>query len=67
MSAAFIGPKVGTLESFLLAAMLSSESGVTYLDLVGTGITEDNIEQVANNLRNGMYESESDSLLSFDA
>jgi hypothetical protein len=40
---------------------------VSFLDLVGTGITEANIEQIAENLRNGMYESEEDYLIKFDA
>ena len=62
-------PKVGTLESILLEAMLSKPQGegVSYLDFVGTGITEDNIDQIVNNLRHGMYESEDDSSLKQDA
>lgn len=59
-------PKVGTLERILLEAMMDSD-GVSFLDLVGTGITEDNIDQVANNLRTGMYESEFDISLKVDA
>ena len=59
-------PKQGTLERVFLEKLLESKEGVTFLDLVGTGITEENIEQIANNLRNGMYESEGDDLLVFD-
>lgn len=63
----FLIPKEGTLERVLLFAMLESESGVTFLDLEGTGITEENIEQVAQNLRTGMFESENDNQLEKDA
>lgn len=41
--------------------------GVTFLDFVGTGITEENIDQIAQNLRNGMFEAENDSELRRDA
>lgn len=60
-------PKEGTLERLMLDKMMDSESGVSFLDFVGTGITEDNIDQVAQNLRNGMYESEDDDSLKEDA
>jgi hypothetical protein len=60
-------PKQGTLERVFLEKLLENKEGVTFLDLVGTGITEENIEQIANNLRHGMYESEGDDLLTFDA
>lgn len=51
----------------MLEKLLSSEHGVTYLDFIGAGITEENIDQIANNLRNGMYESDDDDLLKEDA
>ena len=62
-------PVKGTLERIFLDALVNAHEGegVTFLDLVGTGITEDNIEQIAQNLRNGMYESEGDDLLKLDA
>lgn len=60
-------PKKGTLERVLVDAMLASKEGVTFLDLAGTGITETNIEQVAQNLRNGMFEAENDNELRIDA
>ena len=60
-------PKEGTLERLMLEKLLSSEHGVTYLDFIGAGITEENIDQIANNLRNGMYESDDDDLLKEDA
>jgi hypothetical protein len=60
-------PKQGTLERVFLDKLLESRDGVTFLDLEGTGITEQNIEQIAENLRTGMYESEGDHLLKFDA
>jgi len=60
-------PKEGTLERLMLEKMIEHENGVTFLDFVGTGITEDNIDQVAENLRTGMYASESDDYLRPDA
>lgn len=59
-------PKRGSLERVFLEALIQHPEGVTFLDLVGTGITEDNIEQVAQNLRTGMYESDFDELLRKD-
>lgn len=54
-------PKEGTLEYlFLMKAMEKPEGqGVSYLDFIGTGITEENIDQIANNLTTGFYESDS--------
>jgi len=60
-------PSDGTLERVLLDAMLYSENGVTFLDLVGTGITEENIDQIAQNLRTGMFIAENDNELRADA
>ena len=60
-------PKNGTLERVLLEAMLEAEDGVTFLDLVGTGITDENIKQIADNLKHGMFESENDNELEIDA
>ena len=62
----FLLPAKGTLERIMLEAMVDSPKGVTFLDLVGTGITEDNIEQVAENLRTGMFVAENDSEIQFD-
>ena len=65
----FLMPAEGTLERIFFNALLNAEeeSGVTFLDLVGTGITEDNIDQIAQNLRNGMFVAENDGDLSVDA
>ena len=60
-------PKSGTLERVFLDALVESEQGVTFLDLAGTGITEENIEQIAENLRNGMFVAENDDELDLDA
>ena len=70
-------PKKGTLERIFLDGMVSAydahndgkreSPGVTYLDFIGTGITEGNIDQITNNLRYGMYESDDDSSLKVDA
>lgn len=63
-------PKKGTLERVLLDGLIAADGrgeGVTYLDFVGTGITEENIDLLVQNLRNGMFESEGDADLAFDA
>lgn len=60
-------PKLGTLERVFLEKLIEKSEGVTYLDLIGTGITEENIDQIANNLRNGMFESDQDNSIGFDA
>ena len=60
-------PKKGTLERLFLDKLLVVNGGVSFLDFVGSDITKDNIEQVAKNLRNGMYESEYDNLIKKDA
>jgi len=60
-------PKAGTLELVMLKKLMESEGGVSFLDFVGTGITEYNIDQIAENLRHGMYESDDDNLLKEDA
>jgi len=59
-------PKEGTLERLFIDKIMELGK-VTFLDFVGTGITEDNIDQIAQNLRNGMYEAENDDSLIFDA
>lgn len=63
----FLMPKQGTLERLFVDGLIKSPSGVTYLDFVGTGINEDNIGQVASNVKNGMYESERDNLIPLDS
>ena len=60
-------PKIGTLERLLFDKLIVSEIGVTFFDFVGTGITEENIDQIAQNLRHGIYEGEMDSKIGFDA
>lgn len=65
-------PIEGSLERIFLERAIEldengSGRGVTYLDFVGTGITEENIDQVVNNLRNGMYIAENDNLLQENA
>ena len=60
-------PVKGALERVFFDALLASPGGVSFLDLVGTGVTEENIAQIAQNLRNGMFVSEDDDLLKADA
>jgi hypothetical protein len=65
--AMFLMPRLGTLERVMIDKMISQDEGVTFLDFFGTGITEDNIDQVAKNLRYGMYQAEDDHELKEDA
>ena len=69
MTEGFLMPATGTLERVMLDAMLKCHDGegVTFLDFVGTGITEGNIDQVAQNLRSGMFIAENDDELKADA
>lgn len=60
-------PAEGTLERIVFDKLVESETGVTYLDFIGTGVTLENIDQIVQNLRNGMYVSEDDSFLKEDA
>ena len=65
-------PVAGTLERTFLDRAIELDDdgkgrGVTYLDFVGTGITEENIDQVVSNLRNCMFIAENDHELKEDA
>jgi len=65
-------PKVGTLERKMLDKLVekfdAGEPGVTYFDFTpDEGITEENIDLVVQNLRNGIFESEDDDLIRFDS
>jgi hypothetical protein len=52
-------PKEGTLHYlFVEKTAKAGKKGVTFLDFVGTGITEQNIDSIAQDLANGMYESD---------
>lgn len=63
----FSMPKRGTLERIMVEKLMQHPEGVTFMDFVGTGITEENIDQIAQNLRNAMYESEDDSAIKQDS
>lgn len=60
-------PRAGTLERLVLEKMLEKPEGVTFLDFVGTGVTEENIDGIIQNLRTGMYDGEADGSLRMDA
>lgn len=60
-------PKEGTLERVMLDKMAIKKEGVSFFDFIGTGITEENIDKVAQNLMNGMLEAENDDDIKFDA
>lgn len=64
-------PVVGSLERIFIDLAIALDDngkgrGVTYLDFIGTGITEENIDQVVCNLRNGMFIAENDDELEID-
>ncbi|MBK6906497.1 MAG: hypothetical protein IPH08_05085 [Rhodocyclaceae bacterium] len=64
----FSMPAKGTLERVMIDKMIELDPvGVTFMDFVGTGITEDNIDQIAQNLRYAMYVAEGDECLKVDA
>lgn len=61
-------PKVGTLERLMLEKLADKPEGVSYLDFPeGSGITHETIDQIVQNLRNGMFEAENDDTLKADA
>ena len=65
-------PIAGSLERIFLERIVELDNdgkgrGVTFLDFIGTGITEENIDQVAQNLRNNMFIAENDHELKVDA
>ena len=64
----FSMPAKGTLERVMIDKMIELDPvGVTFMDFVGTGITEDNIDQIAQNLRYAMYVAEGDECSKVDA
>lgn len=63
----FLMPKAGSLERLMVEKMWEHPEGVTFFDFEGTGITEENIDQIVQNLRTGMYEAENDHELRPDA
>lgn len=63
----FIMPKKGTLERIFVDVAYALNRPVTFEDFIGTGITEENIDQVVQNLRNNMFESEDDHLIRKDS
>ncbi len=53
-------PKLGTLERTMFDALLEKGNvGVTIFDLEGTGINEDNIDEIVENLKTGNFEPDS--------
>jgi hypothetical protein len=63
-------PKVGTLESIVLAKLLDAGlDGVTYLDFADHPELSDpdNLAKVIENLKTGMYESDADDFTKFDS
>ena len=45
----------------------AGKGGVTFLDLEGTGITGENIGQIATNLKYGIFETDEDNAIKFDS
>lgn len=62
-----IYPKEGTLEALVLAKLLTGKS-ITIDDFEDhPEVTEESLDQAVNNLMNGMFESDSDNTVKFDA
>lgn len=62
-------PKVGSLESIVLAKMITIPEGITYLDFPEDSELHnpEKLDEIVCNLRSGMYEAEDDSLTRFDS
>ncbi len=62
-------PKIGSLESIVLAKMIELPEGITYLDFAeGSELNNpEKLEEIVNNLRNGMFESDEDNQVKFDS
>ena len=61
-------PKVGTVERVVLDKLLTSESGVSFFDFDPVlGITEEILAAVVERLRHGIFESDCDDEIIFDA
>ena len=61
-------PRVGTIERVVLDKLLSSDNGVTFLDFdPSLGITDEVLEGVVERLRHGIFESDCDDEIIFNA
>ena len=62
-------PKIGTLESIVLAKMLELPDGISCLNFTeGSELSNpEKLEEIVNNLRNGMFESDEDNQVKFDS
>ena len=50
----------GDLQMIVLKKLLEKQEGVTLLDFAGTGMTEDKLEQIIQNLQVGNFEGDPD-------
>lgn len=62
-------PKEGTIEALVLAKLIKNrDRGVTMEDFKDhPEVTEDGLEKAVQNLGSGMFESDSDNTVKFDA
>ncbi len=64
-------PRISTLERMFLDKLAEKMDlptpGVDYRDFVGTEITLQNIDQITQNLRHGLFDAENDHELKCDA
>jgi len=62
-------PIKGSLERLVLERLVDAGSkGVTYLDFpVDSGVTDSNLDQIVDNLKNNMFVAEQDAQLRIDA
>lgn len=62
-------PVKGSLERLVLERLVDAGAkGVTYLDFApDSGVTEENLDQIVDNLQNNMFVAEQDAQLKIDA
>lgn len=61
-------PKLGTIERIVLDKLLVSTDGVSFFDFDPVlGITDEILAEVVERLRHGIFESEFDDEIKFDA
>jgi hypothetical protein len=61
-------PKAGTLERLVLEKLVEVPAGITFLDFPPeVNMTDEKLAEAISNLRSGMFESEQDDQISFDA
>lgn len=64
----FILPKAGTIEREILERLAAAGSeGICLMDVQDLGLSEEGLAEVIERLQHGLYESEADGAIKFDA